>query len=105
MSEQENYTALALESGTFETRVTKKFGQRKLFEKQDPRVIKAGIPGVIDTIETGIGTSVKQGDTLMILEAMKMRNKIKAPFDGKIKVVRVATGEKVTKGQGLIELE
>ena len=44
------------------------------------------------------------GDTLMILEAMKMRNRIKAPMDGKVKVVRVAVGEKVTKGQVLIEI-
>ena len=41
----------------------------------------------------------------MILEAMKMRNRIKAPMDGKVKVVRVAVGEKVTKGQVLIEIE
>ena len=41
----------------------------------------------------------------MILEAMKMLNRIKAPFDGKIKVIRVAAGEKVTKGQNLLEIE
>ena len=98
-------SALALESGTFETRLTKKFEKRKLFEKQDPRVLKAVIPGVIERIDAGVGQAVKEGDTLMILEAMKMHNRIKAPFDGKIKVVRVAAGEKVTKGQVLIEIE
>ena len=45
------------------------------------------------------------GDTLMILEAMKMRNRIKAPMAGKIKEVCVAGGEKVVKGQVLIEIE
>ena len=96
---------LTLEGGTYETRLTGKFAQRRLFEPQDPRVIKAAIPGVIDTIEATLGKTVNAGDTLMILEAMKMRNRIKAPMDGKVKVVRVAVGEKVTKGQVLIEIE
>ena len=45
------------------------------------------------------------GDTLMILEAMKMRNRIKAPLAGKVKAVHVAVGDKVVKGQTLIEIE
>ena len=60
---------------------------------------------MIDAIEATLGKTVNAGDTLMILEAMKMRNRIKAPMDGKVKVVRVAVGEKVTKGQVLIEIE
>ncbi len=40
----------------------------------------------------------------MILEAMKMLNRIKAPVDGQIKTIAVAAGEKVTKGQVLIEI-
>ena len=105
MSEKDKLATLTLEGGTYETRLTGKFAQRRLFEPQDPRVIKAAIPGVIDTIEATLGKTVNAGDTLMILEAMKMRNRIKAPMDGKVKVVRVAVGEKVTKGQVLIELE
>lgn len=105
MQEQEQFTEIALESGTYESRVTKKFTLRKPFEKNDPRVIKASIPGVIDKIDTHVGASVSSGDTLMILEAMKMLNRIKAPVDGTIKVIRVAPGEKVTKGQVLIEIE
>ena len=105
MSEQEKLALLALEGGTYETRLTKKFGHRQLFEPQDPRVLKAAIPGVIERIETPLGTAVNAGDTLMILEAMKMRNRIKAPMAGKVKVVRVAVGEKVVKGQVLIEIE
>ena len=105
MQEQEQFTEIALESGTYESRVTKKFTLRKPFEKNDPRVIKAAIPGSIEKIETRVGASVTQGETLMILEAMKMLNRIKAPVDGTIKVIRVAPGEKVTKGQVLIEID
>jgi pyruvate carboxylase len=71
----------------------------------DPRVIKAVIPGVVAEIDTRVGKTVRQGDTMMILEAMKMLNRIKAPQDGTVKVIRVAAGEKVAKGQVLMELD
>ena len=105
MSEQEQYSTLALESGTFETRLTKKFEKRTLFVKQDPRVLKAAIPGAIERIDTPPGSKVNAGDTLLILEAMKMHNRIKAPMAGTVKAVYVAAGEKVVKGQILIEIE
>jgi biotin carboxyl carrier protein len=55
-------------------------------------------------ISASVGKTVKQGETLMVLEAMKMLNRILAPQDGMVKVVRVAKGEKVSKGQVLIEI-
>ena len=105
MSNQDKLSQIALESGTYDTQLTRKFTHRKIYEKHDPRLIKAVIPGVIERIDTAIGKKVRQGDTLMILEAMKMHNRIKAPLDGTIKAVRVASGEKVTKGQILLEIE
>ena len=74
MSEQQEFRTIALESGTYETRVTKKFTQRKPYEKNNPGIIKALIPGVVAEVDTQVGTAVKKGDTLMILEAMKMLN-------------------------------
>ena len=105
MSEQEKYSQIALENGVFETRLTKKFLKRKTYHKQDPRIIKAVIPGAVAEIKAKVGQSVKQGDTLMVLDAMKMLNRILAPQDGIVRVVRVASGEKVAKGQILIEIE
>jgi biotin carboxyl carrier protein len=105
VSEREIFRKIALEGGTFETRVTKKYQGRKPYEKQDPRIIKAVIPGLVAAIETEVGKAVKQGDTMMILEAMKMLNRIKAQTDGTVKVIHVAPGEKVAKGQVLIEIE
>jgi biotin carboxyl carrier protein len=105
VSEREKFSEIALENGTFETRVTRKFQGRELFKKQDPHIIKAVIPGVVAAIETRVGNTVKQGDTMMILEAMKMLNRIKAQTEGTVKVIRVTPGEKVAKGQVLIEIE
>ena len=105
MSEQDGITQIELESGTYDTRLTKKFLQRKVFEKQDPRVVKATIPGVIECVETAVGKAVRSGDMLIILEAMKMHNRIRAPQDGTVKVLCVAAGDKVVKGQVLLEIE
>jgi biotin carboxyl carrier protein len=105
VSEREIFSKIAREGGTFETRVTRKYQGRKPYEKQDPRIIKAVIPGLVAAIETEVGNTVKQGDTMIILEAMKMLNRIKAQTNGTIKVIRVAPGEKVAKGQVLIEIE
>ena len=105
MSEQDTLSQIMLEDGTYSTRLTRKFSLRVAYEKNDPRVIKAVIPGVIESIAAAVGKTVRQGDTLLIQEAMKMHNRIKAPHDGRIKAVLVAAGEKVVKGQILIELE
>ena len=105
MSDKDKFHELALENGVFETRLTRKYALRKPFEKHDPRIIKAIIPGVVAEIHTKVGTLVQQGDTMMILEAMKMLNRIVAPENGRIKVIRVAQGEKVDKGQVLLEIE
>jgi biotin carboxyl carrier protein len=105
VNENEKFTEIALENGTYETRVTRKYTQRKPYQKKDPRIIKAVIPGAIAEILTVAGKQVHQGDTIMILEAMKMLNRIMAPLDGTVKVIHVATGQKVSKGQILIELE
>lgn len=105
MSEQNQASHIVLEAGTYETRLTRKFSLRKPYAKDDPRIIKAVIPGVIERIETAVGSSVRKGDLLMILEAMKMRNRITAPQEGRIKAVHVAVGEKVPKGQILLEIE
>jgi len=105
VSEQDKLSQIMLEDGAYSTRLTRKFMLRKPYEKNDPRVIKAVIPGVIESIAAAAGKQVRQGDTLMIQEAMKMHNRIKAPHDGRIKAVLVSAGEKVVKGQILIELE
>jgi biotin carboxyl carrier protein len=105
VSHQKQSSQIALENGVFETRLTKKFTHRKLFEKQDPGAIKAVIPGVISEICTRTGNSVRQGDTLLILEAMKMLNRLMAPIDGTVKSIHVKTGDRVVKGQVLVEIK
>lgn len=65
--------------------------------------IKAPMPGLIVGISVEPGAAVQKGDTVLILEAMKMENVIKAPGDGTVKTIKVQQGDRVEKGQVLVE--
>jgi biotin carboxyl carrier protein len=65
--------------------------------------IKAPMPGLVIEMKVKAGDSVKAGDPLLILEAMKMENIIKSPGDATIKNVKAKKGDSVEKGQVLIE--
>ncbi|WP_027431807.1 biotin/lipoyl-containing protein [Lachnospira multipara] len=66
--------------------------------------ITAPMPGKILKINVKAGDSVKKGDVLMVLEAMKMENEIQAPQDGVVASVNVAASESVESGQLLASL-
>ncbi len=65
--------------------------------------IKAPMPGLIIDLKIKAGDTVKQGEPLLVLEAMKMENILKSPGEGVIKNVKVKKGDNVEKGQVLIE--
>jgi biotin carboxyl carrier protein len=65
--------------------------------------VRAPMPGLIIELKVNDGDEVKAGDTLLILEAMKMENIIKSPGDAKVKLVKVRMGDSVEKNQVLIE--
>lgn len=67
--------------------------------------IKAPMPGKVLEVKVTAGDTVQKGDSVLILEAMKMENVIKAPGAGKVKTVKVNQGESVEKNQVLIEFE
>jgi biotin carboxyl carrier protein len=66
--------------------------------------IKAPMPGMVLSVLVGEGQEVKMGESVLILEAMKMENVIKAPADCTVKHVKVKQGNAVEKNQVLIEL-
>jgi biotin carboxyl carrier protein len=67
--------------------------------------VAAQIAGRVMSIKVKAGDAVKRGDVLLLLEAMKMENEIKAPADGVVKEVLVAEGARVAEGETLVVIE
>jgi biotin carboxyl carrier protein len=64
--------------------------------------IKAPMPGLVVNIPVAVGDAVQRGQTVAVLEAMKMENDLAAPRNGVVKEVKVAKGQAVNQGQPLI---
>ena len=96
---------LVIDDTVYETRLNYKFLHRKQYVAPNPKEIKAFIPGTIRKIFVKPGDSVNAGDSLLILEAMKMMNDLKAHQAGKIKAIHVASDQTVMNRQLLIEFE
>ena len=67
--------------------------------------VKSPLPGVILDIKVNVGDEVKKGQTIIILEAMKMENSINADKDGKVTAINVSKGESVLEGTDLVIIE
>lgn len=90
----------------YKTKASRKFHMRNIKpELDDPKIIKAFIPGIIRTIYVKKGDEVRRGDRLLVLEAMKMENQILSPTRGIVKKICVESNKVVSKGEVLIELE
>ncbi|RLD60100.1 MAG: acetyl-CoA carboxylase biotin carboxyl carrier protein subunit [Bacteroidetes bacterium] len=99
------YKSLAVESIKYRTKLTTKYLKRKAYAPVDERKITAFIPGTIKKIFVKEGNRIKEGDKLLIFEAMKMNNSILAPVDGIIEKVNVKVGDKVNKQLVLIDIK
>ena len=66
--------------------------------------VKAPLPGVVTAIPVKVGQAVKKGDTVLVLEAMKMENNITAEADGTVTGVCVAPGDSVMEGTVLLTI-
>lgn len=63
------------------------------------------LPGNIISVAVAVGDTVKRGQTILVMESMKMENNIPAPRDGKVYAVHVAAGKSVMQGDALIDIE
>lgn len=67
------------------------------------REIKAPMPGLVLNVMVEEGQEVKKGESLLVLEAMKMENVIKSPAEGLVKKILIQKGDKVEKNELLIQ--
>jgi biotin carboxyl carrier protein len=66
--------------------------------------LSAKMPGLVRAVLISEGELVKRGQTLAVIEAMKMENKLSAPFDGRVKKLLIKVGQAVEREQVLVEL-
>ena len=66
--------------------------------------ITSPLPGTVTSVAVAAGASVKRGDLLLVMEAMKMENDIRSDRDGVVKAVFVAAGKTVMQGDPLVEI-
>lgn len=99
------YEDFAVTARKYKTLLTKKFVNRKQWIDPNPNEVQSIIPGTILDIFVKEGEIVKEGEPLLILEAMKMQNRIQMPFTARIKKINVEIGVKVPKDSLMVELE
>ena len=66
--------------------------------------VKAPLPGTITEVKVNVGDTVKQGDVVLVLEAMKMQNNIESEFSGTVTSITVKPGESVMEGTVLMTI-
>lgn len=73
--------------------------------RHGPEPIRAPMPGLVTRVLVAAGDAVRAGDSIVVMEAMKMENELRAKSDGKVRAVAVTPGTAVEKGMVLVELE
>jgi biotin carboxyl carrier protein len=99
------FRTLVIGGTRYRTNLTTKFENRGKWVEHDDNKIVSIIPGTIVTVFVRKGQKVKEGESLLILESMKMQNQIASPRDGNIKSIKVAAGQVIPKGYVMIELQ
>ena len=105
IKKNKDYKTLNIDGDEYKTKLTKKFENREVWEKPNEKLIKSFIPGTILEVYVDEGEEIEEGKNMLILEAMKLKNKVYAPITGKIKSINVKAGDLVPKNHILIEFE
>ncbi len=105
MSNKEELVGFRVHTMEYQTKVTKKYANRTSWQAPNPNEIKSYIPGTIIKINVKVGDKVQAGDSLLVLEAMKMQNQIEMPFEGTIKEICVKEGDRIPKNELMVVIE
>ena len=99
------FESLLVDETIYTTKLTAKYKNRKPWSPPDNRKVTAFLPGTVMQILVEKGDCVKEGQTVVKFEAMKMVNNVQTMVAGKVKDVYVKAGDKFPKGFVLVELE
>ncbi len=96
---------LNVDGTEYKTILPEGFGEQRKYRMPEPNLIRSFIAGTIRKINVKEGQKVKKGDKLLILEAMKMKNRVLSPVMGSVLKIYVEEGVNVKKDQVLFEIE
>ncbi len=105
MAEEKEYKELIIQGAVYKTTFTKKFENRENYQAPNENLIYSFIPGTVIDIFVKPKEKVKEGETLMLLEAMKMQNQIRMPFDGEIVKIHVKKDESIPNRYLMMEIK
>ncbi len=105
MSKEKEYKELIIQGVIYKTTLTRKFEERINWEAHNKNMLHSIIPGTIIDIFVKPREKVKEGETLLLLEAMKMQNQIRMPFDGEIVKIHVKKDELIPNRHLMIEIK
>jgi len=105
MSEEKEMKELIIQGAVYQTTFTRKFEERIKWEAPNINMLYSFIPGTIIDIFVKPKQKVKEGETLLLLEAMKMQNQLRMPFDGEIVKIHVKKDETIPNNYLIMEIK
>jgi len=105
MIESNESKGIVIDDTLYQTKLTRKYSERKPYQPKNPLIVTAYIPALVADIFVKEGQMVSIGQELITLEAMKMKNSIKAEGNAKVKKIHAKLNTNVARNELLIELE
>lgn len=105
MSEEKEWKDLIIQGTVYKTTYTRKFEQRVNWEAPNENMLYSFIPGTIIDIFVKPKQKLKEGETILLLEAMKMQNEVRMPFDGEIVRINVKKDEVIPNRYLMVEIK
>lgn len=105
MADEKELKTLIVQGAIYKTKLTKKFEERVNWEQPNQNLLYSFIPGTINDIYIKTKQKVKEGETILLLEAMKMQNQVRMPFDGEIVKIHVKKDQVIPKKYLMVEIK
>lgn len=102
--EKRETVRLNIDHTEYVTRVSARYAGRKPYAPPVPGRVCSFIPGTVVEVLVKEGDQVAEGDDLIIIDAMKMKNRLKCHTAGTVLTVNVSPGDRVPKGLILVEI-
>jgi pyruvate carboxylase subunit B len=99
------YVDFVVTARKYKTLLTNKYINRPVWNKREAGEVMSSLPGTVIRIAVKEGQTVEEGQLLMVLEAMKMLNRITVPVSGTVKEICVKEGDKIGKNHLMIRIE